>query len=111
MKPDDTATADSPPPTLALPELHEAILDEPTLDQLFRDIEQFAQISEIVPKFQTGTYVGENSISLPEARELIARMEVRALQIRYTFQESDWWDTLMLTPQGVRLIRIQHHFT
>jgi hypothetical protein len=47
---------------------------------------------------------------LADARELIATRAVRGLQLRYRYQDADWWDTLMLVGDHFRLIRIRHEF-
>ena len=38
------------------------------------------------------------------------RGEVRALQLRYRFERVEWFDTLLRTPKGTRLVRVGHRF-
>jgi hypothetical protein len=103
-----------PPPEeapLKLPDLNMTLLDSAQVEQLFRDIEQCAQITEIIPKFAARGHVPETAtVTLAEARELIATRAVRGLQLRYRYEGADWWDTLMLVGDQFRLVRIRHDF-
>jgi hypothetical protein len=54
--------------------------------------------------------VTEQSLSLEQARQLLLEGRARGIQIRYHYDGADWWDTLMRTPQGIRLVRIRHEF-
>lgn len=106
-----------PPPTddpapIKLPDLNMTLLDAPQVDQLFRDIELCAQITEIIPKFAARGYVPDTAaVTLPQARELLAARAVRGLQLRYRYEGADWWDTLMLVGNQFRLVRIRHSFS
>jgi hypothetical protein len=104
-----------PPPEdapLKLPDLTTAPLDAAQVDQLLRDIELCAQITEIIPKYLSRGHVPDAAnISLAQARELLATRAIRGLQIRYRYEEADWWDTLMLMGDQFRLVRIRHDFS
>ncbi|MGZ8900168.1 MAG: hypothetical protein ACXW3Z_08740 [Limisphaerales bacterium] len=104
-----------PPPEdapLKLPDLTTAPLDAAQVDQLLRDIEQCAQITEIIPKYASREHVPDAAnISLAQARELLATRAVRGMQIRYRYEGADWWDTLMLVGDQYRLVRIRHDFS
>jgi hypothetical protein len=95
-----------------LPELQDTFLDRATIELLFRDLAACTEIIEIIPKLSRRGMVGDQAfnLSLEQARELLLSGQVRGLQIRYRYQNADWWDTLMDTPQGVRLVRIRHEF-
>ena len=94
-----------------LPELHQGVLDSATLDQLVVDIETCTEVLEVIPKFGADSYVGEDEvIDLRKAISMLGEGQLRGVQIRYKYDGSQWWDTLMGTPQGVRLVRIQHDF-
>lgn len=94
-----------------LPDLHDAILDRATVEQLFRDIELCTGIVEVIPKFGAQSYVPESSsFTLEELRELLLSQKLRGLQIRYQYDGSTWWDTILVVPRGYRIVRIQHDF-
>ncbi len=97
----------------ALPDLQQSVLDSDTLDQLFADLGSLTEITEIIPKAAAEGYVPEHTnISLDEARGLLLNQSIRGLQIRYNYQGSQWWDTLLPDPNtgGTRIVRIQHDF-
>jgi hypothetical protein len=105
----------SPPPTddapLKLPDLNTTELDAALVEQLLRDIEVCTQITEIIPKFaRRGQVPDTASVTLTQARELLATRAVRGLQLRYRYDNADWWDTLMVVGEGFRLVRIRHDF-
>ncbi len=96
-----------------LPELQQSVLDPETLKQLFIDLASLTQIIEIIPKTAASGYVDENTnITLDEAREMLLSSAIRGLQIRYRYQGSQWWDTLLPDADGAlfRIVRIQHDF-
>ena len=97
----------------ALPDLQQSVLDPETLAQLFIDLASLTQILEIIPKASASGYVDDDSnISLDEAREMLLSSAIRGLQIRYSYQGSQWWDTLLPDPESTnfRIVRIQHDF-
>lgn len=97
-------------PATLLPDLHQATIDSATLDQLFRDIQEHADVTDVIPKFTQRGYVPEGPISLEEARKLLHSQSARGVQIRYRYEGSDWWDTIMTATPGYRLVRIRHEF-
>jgi hypothetical protein len=104
-----------PPPEeapLKLPDLNMTLLDAAQVEQLFRDIEACTRITEIIPKFAARGHVPDTaSVTLSQARELLATRAVRGLQLRYRYEDADWWDTLMLVGDQFRLVRIRHDFS
>lgn len=104
---DCSQTAGQPP----LPELQQSILDPAMVSQLFADIHNCTQVIEVLPKYSAQGYVADKRITLQEGEELYRAGALRALQIRYSYNGSEWWDTLMNTPQGTRIVRIQHDFS
>jgi hypothetical protein len=114
MNPETPPPPPPPPedPPLKLPDLNLTLLDSAQVDQLLRDIELCAQITEIIPKFAARGQVPDSAaITLPQARELLATRAVRGLQLRYRYEDADWWDTLMLSGDQFRLVRIRHDFS
>jgi hypothetical protein len=97
-----------PPP---LPELHGGMLTEETLAQLFDDYSKCTVVTEIIPKHAAQSHVPEQShLTLAHAQELLRTRGVRAMQVRYRFDDGEWWDTIMVLPKGFRLVRIRHDF-
>lgn len=98
-----------PAETLDLPDLHQAVLDAATIDQLFADIDQCAELIEVMVKPAARAHTPQiTSCSLAQARRLLDEGDALGVQLRYGYQGAQWWDTLMHTPQGVRLVRIRH---
>lgn len=95
-----------------LPQLHESVIDEVTLRQLFEDIRNHTELMEVIPKHAASTYVPElAAITLAEGLELLLGGGVRAVQLRYRHDGAVWWDTLSPLPDGgFRIVRIQHDF-
>lgn len=95
---------------IRLPDLHQGLLDAATLHQLFHDIFHCATVLEVIPKYARRGFIDGSTIPLSEAERLLIACEVRAVQVRYRFQDAEWWDTLIPTPQGTRIVRIRHDF-
>ena len=94
-----------------LPEICQEILDESILNQLVVDIETCTQLLEVIPKYGPDTYVEDGAkVGLRDAVSMLLSGQLRGAQIRYVHEGSQWWDTLMATPAGVRLVRIKHDF-
>lgn len=100
--------ANAIPENTSLPQLQDAILDMETLDQLFRDIRHCAVVEEVLLKGGPVSMASEKSVPLAEALEALRERRVVGVQLRYWYAGTNWWDTLMHTPRGIRLIRIEH---
>lgn len=96
------------PDGLKLPDLHEGVLDQDKLHQLFSDIAKFTKVFGIIARYQKRGFEDGTNVSLRQAEKLLNEKEVRAVQIRYLYDNGEWWDTLMPTPKGIRLVRIRH---
>lgn len=79
-----------------------ADLDPSTLAALFADLEALTEIDEVLIKGATTSHAGV--AGLAQAR-LALEHGARAIQIRYRWAGQAWLDTLMRTPDGVRLVR------
>jgi hypothetical protein len=97
-------TPENPP----LPKLQDAILDTETLERLMQDIQSFAVVEEVLLKGGAVAMASEQSVPLAEALEVFRQGRVLGVQIRYRFQGTSWWDTLLRTSGGIRLVRIEH---
>ena len=91
--------------------LHQAMLDDATVDQLFFDIANAATLIAVLQRAAAGRRA-DAATSSPEAldaaRRAFAAREIAGVQLRYRFGGEEWWDTLLRTEHGVRLIRISH---
>ena len=84
----------------------EADLPEPLVGELFAQLEGAAQIHEVRVQERRERFSAELARSqLAELRSALVEGRLRALQIRYRHEESEWVDTLLYRPQAIRLIR------
>jgi hypothetical protein len=90
-----------------LPPVQVAILDDATLDALFGDLERGAALLGVQVKARPGAYAADEAPSLRRARELLLSGAALGVQIRYRLGAEVWCDTLMRTPAGVRLVRVE----
>ena len=90
-----------------LREFHDAFIDPATLEQLFDDIEGAAEVLAVLIKGGGRERAHGGTLSLDEGREIFLSKKARGLQIRYRYDGAEWWDTLMHTPSGIRIIRIE----
>lgn len=101
-------------PERPLPPLQEAVLDGATLDQLFFDIAKAAEVVSVSLKGGATARAGDlpragsGGDELALARRALSDGTALGVQIRYRFAGSEWWDTLLRTPSGVRLVRVRH---
>lgn len=91
---------------IQLPALHQAPIDEATLDALFDDIAALGHDIEVVPKRNSREMVENGCLTLAEAEIALRDRSVRAIQIRYTYEGVRWCDTLAAAGGGWSLTRI-----
>jgi len=90
--------------TIALSQLHEATLDEDTIDALFADLATRTEVDQVLVKGGSMANAG-TAPSLSDARSALVSGAALGVQIRYRWQERWWIDTLMRTPVGIRIVR------
>jgi hypothetical protein len=91
-----------------LPELRTGLLDDASAGALFRDIAALTQVDEVIVKHIPGRIQQAQPVTLEQALRLLLAAEVRAVQIRYRHDGACWLDTLMRSPEGLRLVRVRH---
>jgi hypothetical protein len=91
-----------------MPELTQARLDPATLEQLFIDIAMCTKVIDVTAKLAAAEMIPRQRLTLDDAHELIRTRGVRGVQIRYLYDGSEWWDTIIVNADGVRVVRIQH---
>jgi hypothetical protein len=92
---------------LDLPPLQRALLDEATLNQLFLDVAEAAELIDIAIKRGDEMHATEEPPSLEQARDALVRGKAFGVQLRYRYRGTEWWDTLMRTEAGVCLVRFE----
>lgn len=88
--------------SIPLTRLTRADLDPETLEALFNDLSTQVEIDTVLIKGDTTTRAAVGGLA--EARKALAD-GARAIQIRYRWQGEGWFDTLMRTAGGIRLVR------
>jgi hypothetical protein len=106
--PEGLRSVSDSPESSPLPQLQDALLDPEMLERLFQDIQRCGVVQEVLLKGGAVARASEQSVPLPEALAALREGRVLGVQIRYGYDGSNWWDTLMCTPKGIRLIRIEH---
>lgn len=102
--PSSAAPAPDPHP---LPSVHTALLDPETLAALFTDLSLAAHVLDVRIKSHVTGYASPEAWTLSAARAALEAGQVSGLQVRYVIGADVWRDTLMSTPDGVRLVRIK----
>lgn len=95
-----------PPP---LPELAQGVLDAPTLAALHRDYANLCQIFAVLPRARPNmaTLPG-TTCSLDEGFAGLRDGTLSGLQIRYRWENTEWWDTILVLPGNqARIVRMQ----
>ncbi len=95
--------AESVPP---LADLQEAILDDDQLRDLLSDISTYGKVLGLSVK-SSPRGRPETISRLPELYLKLVQRRVFGAQVRYEFDGSTWLDTLLATPTGVRLVRVE----
>lgn len=93
------------------PELQQATLDPATFEQLFADLATHTEVLGIHAKGRATAYAGSEQLDLSSARTALLAGTVRGVQIRYRYQEVEWWDTLLASAGAIRLVRTRPDFT
>ena len=93
-----------------LPELNRAVLDWPTVEALFNDVRTMTQLVEVIAKTGARQRVEDQSLTIDDALTLLRDRAVTGVQLRYQFQNAQWWDTLMWRGEQIQLVRIRHDF-
>ena len=92
--------------TEPLPTLHHGQLSPEQVGELFNQLARFATIDGVCVKGGPQAYTTGEGPDLATAAQLVQTRSVRGVQIRYRYAGEAWFDTLMILPEGVRLVRI-----
>lgn len=88
------------------PEVLHAQLQPEQVVALFADLQQSAQIrSVMVRQASDSSRPVDTAMTLQQAHQLLDDGLTKAVQIQYEFEGAIWCDTLMVVPDGIRLVR------
>ncbi|MFO0739660.1 MAG: hypothetical protein U0270_27425 [Labilithrix sp.] len=94
-------------PTPSLAPLQIADLDGDKLAELFTDVDALGERVEVVLKRGPARVESHDNTSLASAMQLLTQGRVQGVQLRYRYRGVEWWDTVMRTSDGYRLVRMQ----
>lgn len=106
MQAETPAEASEPPP---LPELAQGVLDAPTLDALHRDYANLCHLLAVLPRTRPNspTLPGA-TCSLDEGFAGLRDGSLSGLQVRYRWDNGEWWDTILALPGNqARIVRMR----
>lgn len=93
---------------IPLPEMEEAAFDAAGLAALAREVDAHAQ--ELVVSTKGGAEVRSDepgALTAAQSADRIIAGQVQALQWRYVFQDVRFADTVLRSPAGFKLLRMQ----
>jgi len=94
-----------------LPELLEGVWPRGRILELFEDLHLGAEVSHVQLRERTAEGVQDHTTSLDQARDSFETGAAQAIQIRYTFEEETWCDTLMPQGNATKVIRTRMEHT
>lgn len=93
-------------PSRELPELCQGLLDREQLSALVADLTELTQVQEVLLKGGEFSMAERSHMNLEIALEYLVRGQLRGVQVRYSWNGSHWMDTLLRSPEGIRLVRM-----
>jgi hypothetical protein len=97
--------------TMELPDVYDGSLNRAQLLTVVADIEAATQVLAVNLKRLRNAHSDEQPVSLRSAVELLLEGTVTGVQVRYVYTGREYWDTLLRTPDGFRIVRIDHTAT
>jgi hypothetical protein len=94
-----------------MPELEEGNLDAAGLESLLRDVGACADLLEVILKGNASSRAATAGVDLGAAKEALMARTCRAAQLRYRYAGVEWWDTVLVSPTGWRVVRIRQDRT
>lgn len=91
---------------IKLPQLHDSVLDDTTLEALLVDLETLTEILEIRVRSTARALSTAASPTVEDLRTALRNKEIDGARIRYRHDGQVWSDTLVVGPDGVRLVRM-----
>lgn len=94
---------------LDLPEMTATVLEAEAVQRLFAELAFEASVVDILVRggHEPEGDDGRSEPTLRAARDVLLSGAATGLQIRYVYSGVEWWDTLMRTASGIRLVRVR----
>ena len=86
-------------------ELYQSELSEDQLASLHTDLSELTEILATLPKGGAAKMAPNAPLPLADGFDQLTSGAIHGLQIRYRYDGAEWWDTLLRSPQGIRLVR------
>jgi hypothetical protein len=98
-------SAESPP----LPELAQGVLDAATLEALHRDYANLCQLLAVLPRAKANNHtLPGQTCFLDEGFAGLRDGTFSGLQVRYRWDNDEWWDTILALPGNqARIVRMR----
>ena len=91
-----------------LPEMREAVLSNDDLAALVADLQALTQIQSVIGKAGARQHSSDSPLTIETAAARLTTGTLPAAQVHYRYDGSEWTDTLIRSPQGIKLVRCQH---
>lgn len=86
-------------------ELFQSSLDATQLEALQADLRELTEVLATIPKRGGVQMVKIEDMPLDQGFLQLTSGAIHGLQIRYRHEGTEWWDTLLRSAEGVRLVR------
>ena len=93
-------------PNIELSELCQGVLSAELLDTLIYDLTSLTEIESVIVKGGEFSMAERTQMDLRTAVEHLKAKNLRGVQIRYGWEGKAWLDTLLNSPEGVKLVRM-----
>lgn len=93
-----------------LADLQEGVLDAARLEAVVGDIAAHTQVLMVLVKGGAAQRSADQAWKLDEAVAALRSGTIRGIQIRYRWNEQEWWDTILSQGAGFRLVRMQQAY-
>ena len=88
------------------PEVFEADWDRDQVDAFFDDLKRGAEVKRVQVRTTSGNNRPDESVvTLEQARRRLDNGRTTAIQIYYEYEDKTWCDTLMISPNTIRIVR------
>jgi hypothetical protein len=91
--------------TAPMPDLQDQVIAWDVVDSLLDDIAATTRLFSVLVKSTAGAMAEGAAPDLAAARQALTGGQ--AVQLRYLYQGTEWWDTLIPCGDQVRIVRVQ----